>query len=363
MNHLRHRYSIVATSVLVASGVLLSAIPAAASNIDEKQAEALRLESTIESTRARIAALAVEYEATFAEVKRAQTAVADARAHVDSARMETRRLTAVLAEPKGATAQALGGGGSSIFTGLTKNSKADSRIALAAGTPTANVAEQLARAREQLAVEVTVFETAKRGMQSAKRRIARQRTQLEAFDKLLITQLTKTRDDLDVLIRQHEAHKAFTAFAAGIAKREQILHPRATPASSATYTAAGFVRPPAPSEGARAAIDYAFAQIGKPYRYAATGPNAFDCSGLTMMAWRAGGLNLPHYSGAQFKMFPRVPLNELQPGDLVVRGPGGSAHVALYVGDGMQVSATSTGDVVKLQPVPYNQLSGAVRPG
>lgn len=363
MNHLRHRYSIVATSALVASGVLLSVIPAAASNIDEKQAEALRLESTIESTRARIATLAVEYEATFAEVKRSRAAVADARAHVDSARMETRRLAAVLADPKSANAQAPSGEGLGIFTGLNKKSKADSRIALAAGEPTANVAEQLARARQQLAVEVTIFETAKRGMHSAQRRIARQRTKLESFDKLLITQLAKTRDDLAVLIRQHEAHRAFTAFANGITERERALRPRLTPPSSATYTAAGFVRPPAPSEGARAAIDYAFAQIGKPYRYAATGPNAFDCSGLTLMAWRAGGLNLPHYSGAQFKMFPRVPLNELQPGDLVVRGPGGSAHVALYVGNGMQVAATSTGDVVKLQPVPYSQLSGAVRPG
>jgi cell wall-associated NlpC family hydrolase len=70
---------------------------------------------------------------------------------------------------------------------------------------------------------------------------------------------------------------------------------------------------------------------------------------------------MPHYSGAQYARFPKVPLNQLQPGDLVFRGPGGSRHVALYIGGGMVIHAPQTGDVVKIAPM--GSVMGAVRPG
>jgi cell wall-associated NlpC family hydrolase len=110
-------------------------------------------------------------------------------------------------------------------------------------------------------------------------------------------------------------------------------------------------------------IAYARAQLGKPYIFNTAGPDTFDCSGLTMMAWAQAGVSMPHYSGAQFSMFPHVSLNDLRPGDLVFKGPGGSAHVALVVGGGMQIAATQTGSWVKFQPINYPALSGAVRPG
>ena len=79
---------------------------------------------------------------------------------------------------------------------------------------------------------------------------------------------------------------------------------------------------PAPSPRAAAAIAYAEAQLGKPYQYAASGPNTFDCSGLTMMAWAAAGVSMPHYSGAQYEGLPHVPLDQLEPGDLLFWGVG-----------------------------------------
>jgi cell wall-associated NlpC family hydrolase len=80
-----------------------------------------------------------------------------------------------------------------------------------------------------------------------------------------------------------------------------------------------------------------------------------------MRAWGAAGVSMPHYSGFQYNMFPKVPLNELQPGDLVFRGPGGSQHVALYIGNGLVIHAPQTGDVVKIAPM--GSVMGAVRPG
>jgi cell wall-associated NlpC family hydrolase len=80
------------------------------------------------------------------------------------------------------------------------------------------------------------------------------------------------------------------------------------------------------------------------------------------MAWRAAGVRMDHFSGAQYAAFPKVALSALEPGDLVFRGPGGRQHVALYIGGGMQIAATHTGDYVRVQPLMSN-ISGAVRPG
>src|SRR5260370_16107698 len=80
-----------------------------------------------------------------------------------------------------------------------------------------------------------------------------------------------------------------------------------------------------------------------------------------MQAWGAAGVNMPHYSGAQYSMFPHVPLNAMQPGDLVFWGPGGSEHVGLYIGGGPMIAAPSTGDVVKI-PAVWGSPPGAAPP-
>jgi cell wall-associated NlpC family hydrolase len=119
---------------------------------------------------------------------------------------------------------------------------------------------------------------------------------------------------------------------------------------------------PAASGGAEAAVAYAWAQLGKPYRYAGVGPDAYDCSGLTMMAWAQGGVSMPHGSIAQGAMFPRVPDDQLQPGDLSIYYPD-HGHVGMYVGNGQTISATHTGDFVRLQPVFREGYQFSVRPG
>jgi peptidoglycan DL-endopeptidase CwlO len=104
-----------------------------------------------------------------------------------------------------------------------------------------------------------------------------------------------------------------------------------------------------PASGAAAkAVAYAKAQIGKPYAYGASGPDSFDCSGLTMMAWAQAGVSLPHSSREQYSVTRRVSRSELRPGDLVFYYSPIS-HVSIYVGNGMRVTATHTGSTVKLQ--------------
>ena len=115
-----------------------------------------------------------------------------------------------------------------------------------------------------------------------------------------------------------------------------------------------------------AAVEFALAQRGEPYRWGATGPDRWDCSGLVLQSYRAAGVSLPRTSRQQLLAGDRVSRADLLPGDLVflARDPSDPRtihHVGLYVGDGMMVHAPRTGDVVRVARVPVSGFAGGVR--
>jgi peptidoglycan DL-endopeptidase CwlO len=114
------------------------------------------------------------------------------------------------------------------------------------------------------------------------------------------------------------------------------------------------------SGSAAAVVAYARAQVGKPYCYGGSGSACFDCSGLTMMAWRQAGVSLPHSSAAQYSVGRRVSAGELQPGDLIFYYSPIS-HVSVYIGNGQRISATHTGDYVRVQSL-GSSIVGYARP-
>ena len=127
----------------------------------------------------------------------------------------------------------------------------------------------------------------------------------------------------------------------------------------------GDVRVPSdvPASGrAAAAVNYAMAQVGKAYVYGAAGPSAFDCSGLTMMAWAQAGVALPHSSSAQYSSGPHIAASDLRPGDLVFYYSPIS-HVGMYIGNGMIVNALNPGAGVRVSALYSMPYVGAVRPG
>ncbi|MFD9594987.1 NlpC/P60 family protein [Kitasatospora sp. NPDC059973] len=136
--------------------------------------------------------------------------------------------------------------------------------------------------------------------------------------------------------------------------------PAGTPAEAPAGAAAG----PAPaSAGGRAAdvVRFATAQLGKPYEWSSTGPNSFDCSGLTGAAYRAAGVKLPRISQDQWKSGPHVARGDLQPGDLVFFYDD-IHHVGLYIGDGKMIHAPRKGKNVEVLPISVMPYMGAVRP-
>jgi cell wall-associated NlpC family hydrolase len=120
---------------------------------------------------------------------------------------------------------------------------------------------------------------------------------------------------------------------------------------------------PPVSSRAGIAVNAARAQLGVPYRFAASSPGvAFDCSGLTSYAWGQAGVYLPHQSRAQFASTPRVSISAAQPGDLVYfHSP--ISHVGIYAGGGQMIHAPYTGSVVSYSAVNWSRVVGVTRPG
>lgn len=108
-------------------------------------------------------------------------------------------------------------------------------------------------------------------------------------------------------------------------------------------------------------LKYACDQIGKPYQWGAAGPGAFDCSGLTMMAWRQAGIYLPHNAAAQRNVTRYVQRSELRPGDLVFYS--GLSHVGMYVGGGWIVHAPRAGEPVQMRSLNVGTIHSYGRPG
>ncbi len=115
------------------------------------------------------------------------------------------------------------------------------------------------------------------------------------------------------------------------------------------------------SAAGKKAISFAAAQLGKDYVWGAEGPDTFDCSGLTLRAWQAGGRTIPRTSQEQWRQLPRVGLRDMRPGDLIIYFSDAS-HVGMYLGDGAMVHAPRPGRQVTITGAGSMPILGVVRP-
>lgn len=178
-------------------------------------------------------------------------------------------------------------------------------------------------------------------------------TELKRHRETVTTKLTEARR---LLSRLTDAQRAQldTAGGAGHASRSAVRD--LGPASLSAATAE------APTSRAAAAVSYAYAKLGSPYVWGATGPDAFDCSGLAQAAYRSAGISLPRTTYAQIDTGRRVSRAELLPGDLVFFYSGIS-HVGIYVGHGQMIHAPNPTAPVRLAPIDEMPFAGATRVG
>jgi cell wall-associated NlpC family hydrolase len=162
------------------------------------------------------------------------------------------------------------------------------------------------------------------------------------------------------------------AYAGGNFSVVSAQMPSGSSAAGCTGTAAGVVAGGvpainAPNQLVATAIAYAEAQLGKPYLFGGTGPDAFDCSGLVMMAYRAAGVNIERTSQRQWATEVRIPASQAQPGDLVFFAgadgtPTSPGHVGLVIGGGKMIEAFATGFPVRVASYANRGPIGFTRP-
>jgi cell wall-associated NlpC family hydrolase len=176
-------------------------------------------------------------------------------------------------------------------------------------------------------------------------------------------QLAKTRDTMakaktEATAKQKAAQDLLNSLTAS--QRQQYNQ---TVAKETNVDSSAVANLPNISVDSRAGIAAAFAraQIGKPYISGAAGPNAYDCSGLTMAAWAKAGVKMSHGSRDQYYEFPKVSLKDIQVGDLVIYY-GSMHHVGIYVGGGLIVHAPHSGSRVQYAKVDMMPITGVVRP-
>ncbi len=198
--------------------------------------------------------------------------------------------------------------------------------------------------------EMNQFITAAHQLADAQQSAKRAKEAIVGLQHNLVGQ----RNSLDKLISQQK-----TLLAQLTPAQQQVVGPGGTSTGGA---------PPPKYKGptstqAEKAVAYAYAQLGKPYVFGASGPDSFDCSGLTMAAWASAGVSIPRTSYEQWDSLPHVSMSQIQPGDILVFN--GAGHVGIYVGNNEMIDAPHTGlDVEKVALSGWYTatLDGAVQP-
>lgn len=337
---------------------LFAAVPALApvaapAQVDDLRAQAEALNADLERTGAEIAELGEQLDATQTQLDRAEAGIASAQERIDSAKARIDELSALVAERAAAVYRTAGTSGpfEAIDIDNTTDAGARTKYANTANDKDEALVAELAATREDLEAE-------REAASAARERAQRERDELAAAKEAADAAAAEQQALLDQVEGDIESELArITAEQA--ARAPQVTDAPADAGNeggdqgggggaAAPAPAAPSGPPPMGHGGGGAAAGYASAQVGKPYcntnpdRF---GPNCYDCSGLTYSSWQAGGLTIPPVSGSQGAAYPHVPLDQLQPGDLITTSSWG-AHVGIWVGGGY-VHATKPGDVVK----------------
>lgn len=231
----------------------------------------------------------------------------------------------------------------------------------------AKAAAKAEKARADAAAAVVRQQQQVAALSAQREQLARQ----AAAARMRAGQLAQARAAYLEAERERKIREAAERRARELAEQQQRDREHASSGGSSNeppvYTGGDPARGDSTAAQGRRAVEYAKAQLGKPYEWGADGPDSFDCSGLTMMAWRQAGIRLDHYSGAQWDEGTHVSRDELRPGDLVffaddTSDPSTIHHVGIYVGDGQMINAPQTGDVVKYASIYRSDYIGATRP-
>src|SRR6476469_7130480 len=336
---------IFATAAVVAT----AAFPAlsGASPIDDKRRQAAELQRQIDANDHEIVTLSERLNGATYRRTQAEAGIAEAQRRTDAAIAQRKKIRDILGRR---AAQIYKGAGSStplsqMDVSNINELSARSKYASAAADHDNVLIAKLQRAQEELDARRADLERQRAAAKAEEASANAAKAKVESANREKEALKSQISGQIATLLAQEQQARAAAQ------QRAAAAGPPRTTSSRGASIPPNFPNVPAPTGGAAAAVAFAKAQVGKGYVYATSGPNTYDCSGLTAAAWAHGGVSLAHYSGAQYQETTRIGAGDLQPGDLVFYGPGGSQHVEIYIGGGMVVSASNPSSGVKLAGV------------
>jgi cell wall-associated NlpC family hydrolase len=381
----RHRRLGVLVGIALLFPVMTA--PASADPLADKRAEAARIQEQLERQGEKVSVLAERSNRATLKVSEVEGSLAKTSAEV--ARSD-QRLQEVRAHLANAAVLAYVHGGSNAMIGrLARGGKDDMIVRTQYLRVTAadqrRVIGEVRTAKQDFEFQKLRLDSdRKAAADAAEQAASASRAALEAEDaqRAVLGQVTGELSDLVAAeqarreaeeVRNRPAPAAIIAPSPVIIGSSPITEPprvptSAAPQAQATTTVPAQTQAAAPSASGKgaAAVAEARKQLGKPYVYGGSGPGSYDCSGLTSWAWRAAGVQLSHSAYDQWFETTRVPVNAVQPGDLLFFGDDGVEsihHVALYIGGGEMIEASQTGTPIRIRGWRSVDLVGAGRPG
>jgi len=373
---------------VIGGAVLVETV--AADPVEAKQEEARQVASQLDALEMQLSALDEDYNAAQLELAQLEKDIADAQSRVDAAaadmdvaraQLRTFAVSSYMSSGDSSSLDAVMSGGDvaslderRTYAEVTTGSRRD-------------VIDQLESTRQRSDAEADDLAGARERASAVEERLADRRSEADAAVVEQERLSSRVTGELASLVQEENARRAAEeqARAQAEAQRQAAARAAAAPTTTAapsattprTPSAQGTtattrpatpvvvapIAPPPPVTGdVNGVIAAATSQIGTPYVWAGSTPaGGFDCSGFTMWAWAHGGKSLPHSAAAQYAMTRKVPLDQLQPGDLVFYGRP-IHHVALYIGGGTIVHAPGRGRHVKYDSVNYwSAIVGAGR--
>jgi peptidoglycan DL-endopeptidase CwlO len=372
------------TGLLLAASLALASVGATparaetpAQKIARLRAEAAKVQKTIETMNAQIETVVERYNANQEALKatvarQAETArqLDAARDHAESAQQVLgQRIRAIYIEgPVTRIGQFLEVQtiNDAVVMAHYQQSVTDADMSAIAHVDQSK--RELSKVADTLATQKGQQQAIQRKLASQRRdieeRLAKQRSYLdklsgEVKDAVAAEQRRQEELRQQALARKLAAERAARIKAAQeAAAQQQAAQQQAAPAPP---------EPTGPTSAAQQAVAFARAQIGKPYQWGASGPDSYDCSGLTMSAYASAGVSIPRTSRDQWNIGTHIDsMADLVAGDLVFYADGSSPstihHVGIYTGDGMMIEAPYTGTTVRTASINRPDYFGATRP-
>jgi peptidoglycan DL-endopeptidase CwlO len=338
----QHRRIAAAVTIVVAAVTVGGALApgAGAQSLSDKRKQAAEIQDQIEATDVQISGLAEQLDAATTKFDAAQATVKDAEVRIGHAKQDVARIKAQLRESSASLYRDGGKGDVGIDFSQASDLARRDKYAEAQSEREDRLLEELDAARSDLKAQKEDAAQARDAAAAEAAKITAAKSQLETARAAQQKILDGVTGEIAVEVA---AERARREAAARVKYSAPVNYPNVGP----------------PNGSAAQAIAFARGVIGSPYSTSPRMGPSYDCSGLTTMAWRAAGVSIPSTSSSQYAALPHVPLNAVQPGDLIFYGPGGSSHVALYVGGGQIIDASSSANAVVQRGIWGNPIGAA----